>query len=538
MSDLDEMERRIREIFDRAGKELEKKWAEWLKGIDADLELLNKQYKAAKDAGDGAAMRKAGIALSKAKKAKIMGNEYYDKMVKQAAARLNDANKQAMAYINGKMPGVYASSFNGSTTQIAKDLPHNIGVSFDLVDESTVARLMRDPTLDLSDFQGGINGTKMAAWNSRAISSEILQGIVSGDSMPRIAGRIMNVAGMDMRAAMRNARTMTTGAENAGREDSYLRAQDMGIKLHQQWIAALDGRTRHSHRQLDGEVQEVGKPFSNGLRFPGDPNGRPEEIYNCRCTLVAKLDGFDREKVERWDKLDGMDYETWKTGGKAAVAMELARTVENADILLNRNGKSGIINLTEEQNRQRFTTTEQIAEHFRWEDKYGDTYEMIDIESFRQLEIETQNRIANGLDYMIEKFPNARRPLKVSIGGPFSEQEYGKYNFVERRIRLNPKLIVEKGQEFATVIHEMVHHYDHVLPGTAKETVNEALRSLKIRRNNHKTEDQFIIITKSTDEKVWMDDREIVARSIERNAIGKSTPLTLAIEKAFLRRIQ
>ena len=316
MSDLDAMERRIRQIFGRAGRELKEKWSEWLKGMDKELEGLQKAYDAAKASGDAAAIRKAGIALSRAKRDKITGNKYYDQMVKQATERLNQANKQAMAYINGQLPGVYASSFNGSTEQIADGLPGRMGVSFDLVDESTVARLMRDPTMDLHDLMGSVNGKKMAAWNNRAISGEILQGIVEGDSIDRIAGRITNVTGMDMKAAIRTARTMTTGAENAGREDSYIRAQDMGIKMKQQWVASLDDRTRDSHRLLDGEIREVGEPFSNGLRFPGDPSGPPEEVYNCRCTLIAVLDGFDRDKVERWNKLEDQSYEEWKAGKK------------------------------------------------------------------------------------------------------------------------------------------------------------------------------------------------------------------------------
>lgn len=316
MPDLDAMERKIKQIFGRAGRELKEKWADWLKDIDKELEGLQKEYDAAKASGDGEAIRKAGIALSKAKKDKITGNKYYDKMVKQATERLNEANKQAMAYINGQMPGVYASSFNGATNQIAEGLPGRMGVSFDLVDESTVARLMKDPDLDLHDLMGKVNGRKVASWNNRAISGEILQGIVEGDSIPKIAGRIMKVAGMDEKAAVRTARTMTTGAENAGREDSYIRAQDMGIRMKQQWVAALDGRTRDSHRMLDGEIREVGEPFSNGLRFPGDPYGPPEEVYNCRCTLIAVLDGFDRDKVERWNKLEDQSYEEWKAGGK------------------------------------------------------------------------------------------------------------------------------------------------------------------------------------------------------------------------------
>jgi hypothetical protein len=31
----------------------------------------------------------------------------------------------------------------------------------------------------------------------------------------------------------------------------------------------------------------VGDEFVNGLRHPGDPEGPPEEVIHCRCTIVA-----------------------------------------------------------------------------------------------------------------------------------------------------------------------------------------------------------------------------------------------------------
>ena len=74
---------------------------------------------------------------------------------------------------------------------------------------------------------------------------------------------------------------MATGAENAGRVDSYIRAENMGIEMEQQWMATLDNRTRESHRHLDGEHRPVGKKFSNGCRFPGDPEAPAGEIWNC-----------------------------------------------------------------------------------------------------------------------------------------------------------------------------------------------------------------------------------------------------------------
>ncbi len=130
-------------------------------------------------------------------------------------------------------------------------------------------------------------------WNRRLMASQLTQGIMLGESIPRLAGRMRRVTGSNHATAVRIARTAATGAENAGRVASYKRARGMGIKLKQEWVAALDGRTRHSHRQLDGERREVGEAFSNGCRFPGDPQARYAEVCNCRCTLIAAVDGVD-----------------------------------------------------------------------------------------------------------------------------------------------------------------------------------------------------------------------------------------------------
>ena len=90
----------------------------------------------------------------------------------------------------------------------------------------------------------------------------------------------------------------------------------MGIKMVQVWMATLDGRTRDSHRHMDGERREVGKKFSNGCRYPGDPQGAPGEIYNCRCTLVAEVEGADpydpAARPSNYLKEKGLTYRQWK----------------------------------------------------------------------------------------------------------------------------------------------------------------------------------------------------------------------------------
>jgi len=52
-------------------------------------------------------------------------------------------------------------------------------------------------------------------------------------------------------------------------------------EVDKQWIAIEDNRTRHSHSLVDGEKRALDDQFSNGLMFPGDPEGGPEEVINC-----------------------------------------------------------------------------------------------------------------------------------------------------------------------------------------------------------------------------------------------------------------
>ena len=89
----------------------------------------------------------------------------------------------------------------------------------------------------------------------------------------------------------------------------------MGIEVRKRWVATLDSRTRPTHRQLDGEAADVEGKFPNGCRFPGDPQGPAAEVWNCRCTLVSDLDGYDALSAGRMDKnLEGISYEDWKAG--------------------------------------------------------------------------------------------------------------------------------------------------------------------------------------------------------------------------------
>lgn len=166
-------------------------------------------------------------------------------------------------------------------------------VSFHLVDAKTVERRMKEGDITLPKKK--VDVPKDKRWNTKQLNSKLLAGILNGDSIPNIANSLMDVIGNNQAAATRNARTMVTGAENAGRKDSYKALEEQGVIQKKVWIATADDRTRESHLMLDGEEVDIDDPFSNGLMYPGDPSGEPEEVYNCRCSMRTHIVGIVRQ---------------------------------------------------------------------------------------------------------------------------------------------------------------------------------------------------------------------------------------------------
>ena len=288
---LEEMEKRLSAIYSRAEKEIGERWKEYLVEAQAEIDELQKAYDLAKKGGDPKEIRKAGRKLSKAKRDRTLMNNRFKDLTERTAAELTNVNKTALAYINGQLPELYSINYN----VLAPTVDGVGGYSFALVDADTVRNLA---TTDKSLLPyKELDEKKDIRWNVKKMNAEVLQGIVQGEPMDRIASRLSKVTGMNETAAIRNARTMVTGAENKGRQDSYARATADGIILHKEWLATNDGRTRHWHAELDGQTVPQDKPFSNAvglIMFPGDPGAHPANVYNCRCSMAAVVKGFKK----------------------------------------------------------------------------------------------------------------------------------------------------------------------------------------------------------------------------------------------------
>lgn len=303
------LEKRVAAVYKQAAEEMQEKLAQWYK----DFERLDKQKAALVDSGK---LPKADYLAWR--KGKMVESGRLKALVDTLTADYVNSDKIAMQIVRGDLAEVYALNANYAAYSIERDT--GLDLSWTLYDHSAVERMIREdpdllplPSVDIPLDE---------RWNRQHLNNAITQGILQGKSIPHIADRLQRILAMDHTAAVRSARTSTTAAECAGRIDTYKYAQSIGIEMEQEWLATLDGRTRHEHRLLDGQRVAVGEAFHVGgasIRYPGDPQAPGYLIYNCRCTLVSAVKGIDQSDAPRASKLNGMSYEDWKskkTGGK------------------------------------------------------------------------------------------------------------------------------------------------------------------------------------------------------------------------------
>ena len=289
---LEQMERELTTIYSNAHANVQKEWLEYMESASDELAELQEAYDKAKKAGDIEAQRKLGRELRAIKKEYTVQNDRYKQVVEKTALELAIINGIATAYINSQLPPVYALNYNYFASSFLKQ-----GISFSLIDTNTVKYLATTDKSLLPQYKLNVN--KDVRWNTKRLNSEVLQGILQGDSIPKIAKRIERVENMNKNASIRTARTMVTSAENKGRMDMLEKAESEGIICQKVWISKIDTRTRDWHRDLNGVSQDRDKPFENSvgkIMYPGDPSADAANVYNCRCSLGYEILGFKKLK--------------------------------------------------------------------------------------------------------------------------------------------------------------------------------------------------------------------------------------------------
>jgi hypothetical protein len=135
----------------------------------------------------------------------------------------------------------------------------------------------------------------------RRYDSTVRKAIDRGEAVPAETRKMMLIRYHDALLRMRGETIARTEAMTA-----LHKAQDEGLRqlvetgqvqpgqIRRIWRSAADARVRDTHRALDGESVGYGEKFTSPsgakLMYPGDPDGPPEEIINCRCDLTIRID--------------------------------------------------------------------------------------------------------------------------------------------------------------------------------------------------------------------------------------------------------
>lgn len=279
-------------IYQRADREIRVTWDAYMKECGKEVADLQQAFEQASTRQERNAV---GYRLRAAKRKLTLYNRHYKDMVKKIAERLHLTNVDAANLVNNQMNSVFIDAYNGQSLLTSQSI---LGYSFQLIDAETVEYLVKTGKTLLP--YKTINRRKDVRWNTGKINAEVMQGIIQGEPMDKIANRFERVLNMNQTSAMRNARTATLSAREAGEYQSIKKSEERGVLYKKYWVCTHDEKTRPSHEQAARRynkshaiaVDEMFRVGKSEMRYARDPNGRPEDVYNCRCRTIYAPVGF------------------------------------------------------------------------------------------------------------------------------------------------------------------------------------------------------------------------------------------------------
>lgn len=314
--------RRLKSIYNSSLKDMEKK----TQALQDDINRLGTMAKLSVDADEKAK-------LLSMQQSKIYQKQYQDALKKQLGSVLDNMQVEEFKTVSEYLQKCYEDGFIGTMFDLQGQ---GIPLCFPLDQEAMVRAVQLD-----SKISNGLYSRlgEDVAMLKRKISAQVSRGIASGMSFQQVAQQLAATTNIGFNNAVRIARTEGHRIQVQSGMDACYKAKDKGADVVKQWDAALDKRTRASHAHVDGEIRELDEPFSNGLMFPGDPDGGAAEVVNCRCALLQRarwaLDEAELETQKKRAEYFGLDkadtFEDYKKKYLKAVE-ELAKASSIADV--------------------------------------------------------------------------------------------------------------------------------------------------------------------------------------------------------------
>ena len=264
--------KRLDRIYKKSSKDINDK----IKNLTFTIGKLQQEYDWMDDTDPKKAQIKSTI------QSKIYQKQYQEQLQKQVDGILKQMQTSEFATVSEYLDICYTDGFIGTFFDA-----HGQGVPFITpIDQQAMVRAVQ---LESKISEGLYTRLgKDVNLLRKKITAQVSRGIATGMTYAQVAKQLENQSRIGYNNSIRIARTEGHRIQTTATMDAMKTAKSRGANVVKQWDATLDKRTRDSHAQIHGEVRDVDEKFSNGLMFPGDPNGRPEEVINCRCALLQR----------------------------------------------------------------------------------------------------------------------------------------------------------------------------------------------------------------------------------------------------------
>lgn len=239
----------------------------------------------------------------------IYQKQYQEAIKAQLDGALANLQSDSYATVSDYLTRSYQNGYLGSMYDMQGQ---GIPLVMPIDQEAVTGAVLLDSQLSTSLYDRMGEDVKAI---KKAVRQEVSRGIAQGMTWSNIASNLArNMKHTPFQKAYNNsiriARTEGHRIQNRAALDAQKRAIDRGAEVVKQWNAVLDGRTRSEHRELDGQIREVGEMFEIAGYKAEAPGlfGDPSQDCNCRCCLdqrarwalncgIVKMDNFSKETV-------------------------------------------------------------------------------------------------------------------------------------------------------------------------------------------------------------------------------------------------
>ena len=232
----------------------------------------------------------------------IYQTQYQQAIKKQLDSILDVLHTESYTDITTYLQNCYNNGFVGAMYDLQGQ---GIPLIFPIHQDEVVYALQNNPKL-VKPYYDRLG--EDVEFLKKAVRAQVSRGVANGSSWAQVAAELAQKMRSPLHTAlynsMRIARTEGHRVQQQSQWDALNKAKDKGCDIVKQWDSTLDGRTRPSHRMLDGQIKELDEDFEIGIKkakYPG-AFGRPEEDIHCRCCMTQRA---------RW-ALDKTELETLK----------------------------------------------------------------------------------------------------------------------------------------------------------------------------------------------------------------------------------